>query len=73
MGTSPVGTQAFGAEGGSLHIWSSGDTLGDGEWGERTGVGSLIVSEMNSHCPVDGPWGKNWTKDPCLHSGSESV
>lgn len=63
------GTQAFGAEGGSLYLWSLGDSWGDGEQGERARMGSLTISEMNSHCPGGCPW----AKDLCLHSGSECV
>lgn len=76
MGTSPVrqGGQAFEAEKGGLHIWSSGGTLDDGEWGERAGgAWSLTVSEVDSHSRMDCPWEENWTKDPRLHPGSECV
>lgn len=64
---------AFGAEGGSLHLWSLGDMLGDGEWGERAGMGSLTISEMHSHYHGGCPWEENWAKDLCLHSGSQCV
>lgn len=69
------GREAFEAEKGGLPIWSSGGTLDDGEWGEswRGGRGFLTVSEVDSHCLVDCPWEENWTKDPCLHPGSECV
>lgn len=64
---------ALAAERGDWHIWGSGSTLGDGERGERVGVGSLIVNEMNSHSCVGCPWEESWTKDPCPHSGFECV
>lgn len=76
METSPVrqGGQAFEAEKGGLHIWSSEVTLGDGEWGKRAGgAWSLTVGEVDSHCLADCSWEENWTEDPCLHPGSECV
>lgn len=66
-----TGRRSLGAEGGGQHSWSSGGMLGAGEVDTRAGPGPLIVSEMHSHCPVGCPWEENWTKGPCVHSGSE--
>lgn len=63
--------QALGQSEEIRHIWGSRGMLGDGEWGEGAGVGSLIASEMNSHRCVGFPtWEENWTMDPYLRSGT---